>query len=143
MALSQEQTVMLGLWRKALREGELELVLPTKSDALRMRFSLYNAMRLVRTGKLVDPELTAAAEQFSIRVEDRVVKFFPKTAGALMDVALKALGGVVPEAPKTAEEAEVEGSLGRLLQRLGSDGTGESNPPSDGPARPATPYYKR
>lgn len=141
MALSQEALLMLGLWRKAGKSEEpLELVLPTKADATRMRFALYNAAKPIRTGKQVDAEVLAAVESLSVRAVENKVIFAKKSASALIEAALAALGEDGVEGalvkPKTPLEVAAETSLQSVLGRLAE------NEPKPEPTR-ATPYYRR
>lgn len=150
--INNEVSVMQALWRVAYRKGKHEILLPTLSDCRRIRFALYNAMRPVRQGKLVDPELAAAAEECSISIEGTTLVIQAKSRTAAMSAVLASLGGEVEallqESPKTAEETEIEASQARLLQQLGNAEGKEVSPATDSPLPPAagtrvTPYYTR
>lgn len=145
MKVSQEVLAMQGLWRRALaREEGLSVALPTKSDATRMRFALYNAVRGVRKGDIVDPELLRATEELAVRVGvdgkgKPCVTFVKKSNGVLLAAALDALGGDLPAPAPTAEEVAL-GGVAERLSALSKEVSGEAAPAE--PAR-VTPYYKR
>ena len=137
--LTQQQLTLLGVWRQAFRAGgRFELALPSKSDAVRMRFALYNAIRPIRLGTLVDEELAQACQDLSVRVEGSMVFLEEKSTSAIMQAAMAALGGQLPEgaAPKQALEIAADESLKKLM------GIMESTDQPDTVGR-VTPYYTR
>lgn len=123
MEFSSEQLALQSVWRRALQTGGVELVLPTESDATRMRFNLYNAVRAVRKGIVVDAELSQAMRECSVSKEGRRVTVSGKLKAETMQAVLQALGMTKEEllaqaGPKTAEEVEIEASQARLLAKL-------------------------
>jgi hypothetical protein len=140
---TKEALLMQSVWRKALREGEVVLQLPTESDAKRMRFTLYNSVRAVRLGKVVDAELLQATEECSIQIKGKTVTVQSKLRSDMMQAVLAALGETeqsllaTAAIPQTAEEAEIEASQRRLMEKLGQDS------PAGQPGARVTPYYTR
>lgn len=147
---TKEALLMQSVWRKALREGGVTLQLPTESDARRVRFTLYNSVRAVRQGKVIDEELHRATQECSIQITGSTVVIQSKMRSDMMQAVLAALGeseeALLAKAPtpKTAEEAEVEASQQRLMEKLGqvSPGTEADNENTPAGAR-VTPYYTR
>jgi hypothetical protein len=147
---TKEALLMQSVWRKALREGEVILQLPSESDAKRVRFTLYNSVRAVRQGKVVDEELLRATQECSIQITGSTVVIQSKMRSDMMQAVLAALGEseetllAKAPTPKTAEEVEVEASRQRLLEKLGqvSPGTEADNENTPAGAR-VTPYYTR
>lgn len=147
---TKEQLLLQALWRKAAREGRVEVKLKSKADATRLRFSLYNAVRLVREGKVVDEELRAAVEDCSIGLEGAVLTLQQKAQTAYFQVIAGVLGDDgVAEAlaapnPVSADIAPAAGNgedLAAMQERLAKEfanGQGVEQP-----APRSTPYYTR
>ena len=149
---TKEALLMQSVWRKALQDGEVILRLPTESDAKRIRFTLYNSVRAVREGTVIDDELLRATQECSIQITGNVVTVQAKTRSAMMQAVLHALGeteeSLVAKAPvpKTAEEAEIEASQARLMEKLRQANAvpgAEEQTTSTGAGTRVTPYYTR
>lgn len=150
--MDEQKQLLQGLWRKAFRQGTaLEIPCKTESNATRMRFALYNAVRGVRAGKeKVDDLLKLAVENCSVgfHPDDRtVVVMQRKVMTELMQTVAEILDGE-PELRKTEEEMEVEASQALLMQKLreGAGGAGCAAESADaaGAGLPrVTPYYTR
>ena len=136
---TKEQLILHAVWLKALREGQVTIPVKSKSDATRLRFSLYNSVRPVREGKAVSPELLQAAEECSVRIDGMAVIVQLKASTDLMQAITGVLGGdVAMEAaaavkPVSAEEHAIAESQRMVMEKLGA-GT---------PATRGTPYYTR
>lgn len=141
--INNEVSIMQALWRAAYRKGFHEIVLPTPSDARRIRFSLYNAMRPIRKGTMVDAELSAAADECSISIEGSTLRIQARSQTKAMSLVLESLGGSVEELlapdPQTAEEAAISASQQRLIDLMNSNAASSV----DAPAPRVTPYYTR
>lgn len=144
--MNNESSVMQALWRKAYRDGRHEIVLTSASDCRRIRFALYNAVRPVRQGKLVDEELAAAAEECSVSIEGTKLIIQAKSQTPAMAAVLESLGReakklLEPE-PMTAEDAAIAASQERLLSALAAP---EASPVAEAiaPKPRVTPYYTR
>ena len=136
---SEDQILMHKIWRKAFREGKITLKMPSQSDAVKLRFELYNAMRPIRQGKAVDQELLRAATECSINLGGATLTIQLKSKTAMMQAVVAALGeeAFAPaEAPVSAEEAEIQESQRRLLERM-------QNPGKDGAPAVHDPYNTR
>ena len=136
---NQEQLMMHKVWRKAFREGRVELRLPTIGQASRLRFGLYNSLKLIRDGKVIDNELLEAANNCSISIEGEFITIYHRALGDAAAAMLAALGegaeGLVSPEPITLEEDEVAKSLRLLDERLKAA--------EDESQQRTTPYYKR
>ena len=120
---SEDQIMMHKIWRKAFREGQITLKMPSHSDAVKLRFGLYNAIRPIRQGKVIDSELLQAASECSINLEGNALTIQLKSKTAMMQAVVAALGedAFAPaEAPLSAEQAEILESQRRLLEKMQS-----------------------
>jgi hypothetical protein len=120
-SFSEDQIMMHKIWRKAFREGQITLKMPSHSDAVKLRFGLYNAIRPIRQGKAIDAELLQAASECSINLEGNALTIQLKSKTAMMQAVVAALGedAFAPAAtPVSAEEAEILESQRRLLERV-------------------------
>lgn len=136
---NDEQLMMHKIWRKALREGKVELTLPVPGQAVRLRFGLYNSLKLIRSGKVIDQELMDAADNCSISIEGNLITVYQRALSPIAQAMLAALGDDLEElvSPETVtlEEDEVAKSLRMLDERLKAAEGQE--------AERVTPYYKR
>ena len=134
--MDDQQRKLQALWRKALLDGELIIPCGSRSNATRLRFALYAAVRKERSGKVAcDDELKTAVESISIGFspEDNTSLLLqPRSETELMRV----VDGVLGETPSTllanAEERTILASQERLRENLQpAQQTG------------TTPYYTR
>lgn len=138
---NDEQLMMHKVWRKALREGKVELTLSAPGQAMRLRFGLYNSLKPIRSGKAIDAELLRASENCSISIQGNVVSVYQRALSPIAQAMLEALGDdgtaelVSTEGPITLEEHDVAESLRLLDERLKAA--------EDADAGRETPYYKR
>ncbi len=121
MKFTKEQIACHDAWRKALRDGRVDMTFKSVSDARRIRFALYNSVRPIREGKVADPELAQAAEECSISLDGATLTILAKVSSDSMQVLLGAIGksaeDLTPQALPEAAPAEAEESLRRLLAR--------------------------
>lgn len=110
---------MLETWRQA-RFGEVELLCKTPSEAVNLRFMLYNVAKPFRQpGAITDPALAEALETVSVSLSKsdplRVV-LRPKAMSWVGDVVAAGLQavGVDPNTAKAPEELAAEASMRRL-----------------------------
>lgn len=159
--MDEQKMLLHGLWRKAWKASEPILVpCRTKSNAIKLRFALYNSVRFVRTGKEnADETLREAAENVSIGtlegdpttlvLQRRTLSETMKTIAAILaddgagpgacaDAGGSAFGPAfeLPAEAKTGEQLLAEASQERL-RRLLSEQAGEPA------ASRITPYYTR
>lgn len=122
----KEYQVYWEIWLKAHREGRLEVTLPTAADAVRTRFGLYNSVKAIRTGKLVNEELKQAVDNCTVNVAGNVLTVMPTWEKVEVSALLGILGKTMEEVgipqPKTQEEVAMEASQARIIQNL-STGT--------------------
>lgn len=158
--MDEQKMLLHGLWRKAWKATEPVLVpCRTKSNAIKLRFALYNSVRFVRAGKeKADETLCEAAENVSIGtlegdpttlvLQRRTLSETMKTIAAILadDGAGQGAGGgaggsafgpafELPAEAKTGEQLLAEASQERLRKLL-----------EEGEAPPigrSTPYYTR
>lgn len=159
--MDEQKMLLHGLWRKAWKASEPVLVpCRTKSNAIKLRFALYNSVRFVRAGKeKADEVLCEAAENVSIGtlegdpttlvLQRRTLSETMKTIAAILADDEAGTGAEVgaggsafgpafelPAEAKTGEQLLAEASQERL-KRLLSEQTGEPA------ASRVTPYYTR
>lgn len=156
--MDEQKMLLHGLWRKAWKASEPILVpCRTKSNAIKLRFALYNSVRFVRAGKEnADETLCEAAENVSIGtlegdpttlvLQRRTLSETMRTIAAILadegGTSLDAGGGAfgpafeLPAEAKTGEQLLAEASQERL-RRLLSEQEGEPA------ASRVTPYYTR
>ena len=116
--LTDEKSVMQALWRKALTIPK-GLAIPCKSpqEAARLRFALYNGVRVFRKGLATpDPELARALAELTISfTPDKTGLIIgPKAATGMMPQLLSLLG----EVPPTVEELQEEKELVEAAERM-------------------------
>lgn len=143
MPVINEETILLKhIWRKAYKE-DVVINLETSKEAQRIRFALYNAVKPVKDGKIVDPELLLAATNVSITFDNkntlRLARTLTGTLAALakaVDFDLKGAIDAGEGQEATEEESEAAESLRKLMAKL------EQKPdPQDDIIQ--TPYYNR
>ena len=158
--MDEQKMLLHGLWRKAWKASEPVLVpCRTKSNAIKLRFALYNSVRFVRAGKeKADETLCEAAENVSIGtlegdpttlvLQRRTLSETMKTIAAILaddgagPGAEVGAGGSafgpafeLPTEAKTGEQLLAEASQERLRKLLEE---GEAPPVGR-----STPYYTR
>ena len=159
--MDEQKMLLHGLWRKAWKASAPVLVpCRTKSNAIKLRFALYNSVRFVRAGKeKADETLCEAAENVSIGtlegdpttlvLQRRTLSETMKTIAAILaddgagpgaevEAGGSAFGPAfeLPADAKTGEQLLAEASQERL-KRLLSEQAGEPA------ASRVTPYYTR
>lgn len=120
--VTSEVLLLREVWRKALREGSIPLVLGTEKQATRVRMQLYNALAGCRKGTVDDPELLEAWETCEVVRESsrKLVVRRKLLDDALQRVAQQAgieMDALLPEAPAPALSAR----LAALLSPAASD----------------------
>ena len=146
--MDEQKELLQGLWRKAFLQAE-PLLIPCKSEsnAIRLRFALYNAVREVRKGKVkADKTLIEATNNCTIGFSpnDRTTLLVQrKVMTELMQVVVDLVGDA-PELRKSEEDMEIEASSALLLEKLkqSADFSPEQSPANLGLPR-KTHYYTR
>lgn len=144
--MDEQKELLQGLWRKAFLQAE-PLLIPCKSEsnAIRLRFALYNAVREVRKGKgKADKTLIEATNNCTIGFspDDRTTLLVQrKVMTELMQVVVDLVGDA-PELRKSEEDMEIEASSALLLEKLKQTAGAEQSPANLGLPR-KTPYYTR
>lgn len=146
--MDEQKELLQGLWRKAFLQAE-PLLIPCKSEsnAIRLRFALYNAVREVRKGKAkADKTLLDATSNCTIGFSpnDRATLLVQrKVMTELMQVVVDLVGDA-PELRKSEEDMEIEASSALLLEKLkqSADFSPEQSPANLGLPR-KTHYYTR
>jgi hypothetical protein len=141
MQITQEQKILHAVWRKAHAAGEVKITLKSPADAIRLRFSLYNSVRAVRKGQMLDEGLRQAVEGCSIRLDGGTVTVMGKVRAEGMQAALDALGMTLEEvqagdSPITMDDAEAAESLRKALEKL-------QQPEALATEHKPNPYYTR
>ena len=146
--MDEQKELLQGLWRKAFLQAE-PLLIPCKSEsnAIRLRFALYNAVREVRKGKgKADKTLIEATNNCTIGFSpgDRATLLVQrKVMTELMQVVVDLVGDA-SELRKSEEDMEIEASSALLLEKLkqSADFSSEQSPANLGLPR-KTHYYTR
>ena len=122
--MNKQQWAMLEFWRKAYREGEAEVELPTEAMATTARFALYNVAKAVKRdhdGKF-EQELHDAVAEVSIKkVGNRILaQNIGKTE--VTEAFLGVVGEVKSDTEREMAAAkESEERMKRLLAEAGAD----------------------
>ena len=129
---------MLETWRQA-RFGEIVLTCKTASEAMNLRFALYNVAKPFRApGAMTDEELREALETVSVSYSKddplRVV-LRPKASGWMGDVIGSALAGagVDPEAVQSPEDRAAAESFAKVNELLERSVKAEAAEPAPAP----------
>ena len=138
--IKQEYAIFWRLWKKAFREGKAEIKFATNADAVRARFGMYNSVKSIRSGKLIEPEVKEAVENCSVSVTDCLLTVMASRNKPEISAILAQLGEdfdtVVGEEPRpqTHEELEIIDMQSRILGNLQTGtGGGDSVPQRDRP----------
>lgn len=148
MATDKQVALYQELWRRAYRGHTITITRKEATDAIKLRFDLYRAVKRYRDDKELDPELHAAAHGCSISFGpgqlSLIIKKHDIDAG-LLDLADELgidMGSLTP-APKDRIERDAQESERRMLQALHRDSERPSLPPTQEinayrePAQPA------
>lgn len=132
----QELQRLQAAWRKAVKDGEFRVPCGTLSDARRLRFTLYNAVKAVKEGKVHDPALLEVVNSVSVHLQEHppMVIMQHRAKSSMMQSLSAALGDIeledVSQAP-VMTQAEIE-SLNRLQEIMQEE-----------PVKPKNPYFTR
>jgi len=139
--MAKEETLLyLHIWRKAIEE---DICIPCASakEAAKVRFGLYNAVKGVRTGKLIETKILESVEACGITFDDEKTLRIGKRvlSEGLRQVALET-GFKLEEAlecgtPQSEEELAITASARAFLLKMTEGG--------DKPAPRVTHYYTR
>ena len=120
--MSKEQQMLQAIWRKALKQGKVEIEFKTPQDANRARFALYNSVKLVRKGKVFDDELQRAIDECIIRiVDEKTLSVEQRMESGMMKTLAQSFRDsdmiefLQPE-PKTEEELRQEEFMAQMLE---------------------------
>lgn len=132
---TREQLGMHGIWKKAWNEGTVEIVFDSVADARKIRFDLYNSVRLIRDGKVFDDELLRACEECSIRIEGTTLTIRKKFDMPALQRAFAVTGVNPDEQPQPGDEIdeEAKASQEKLLAILRMQKEMEETHPEDVP----------
>lgn len=138
--MDNQKALLQALWRKAGRAEEpLRVECKSESEARRLRFALYNAVRDARAGKVeADAALTEALENCTVGFapEDKRVLVLQQKVMTGMMQSVAALVGDAPGLLKSEDEMLVEASQARLAAKLAEFDSASPRPASN-------PYYTR
>lgn len=134
MRIDPKTKLMNDAWRKAYKDGEINITLPSASDVHNIRFALYNAAKLAKQRESEDYELFDAVTNCSIQIlkDKKTLRIYRHDKSALMGLVAEALG---VEIGKPAGE-QVDEEANAMLERMGL-ATGEvkqSGAVADAPA---------
>lgn len=119
MPITNETEIMREMWRLAYSRKEgVTIPCPDKSSAMRLRFALYNAVKLYRNGKdEADSALTSAIAncQLAIGEDNKSVVMKRKLDSATNKAMLAILGNAMPQSVDDAMALE---SMARIMERV-------------------------
>jgi hypothetical protein len=107
------------LFLKASEENEIVIKLPSKSDAIRLRFLLYGERRKL---KKVNEELAKQIEDIEVCLREEELTL--RRRGAAFDTIFESLG--IKETPPTLSKDEI----GKLEEALTENETGKETAPT-------------
>lgn len=137
----KESRQLFAAWKKAAKDGVLEIPCPTLSNARQLRFTLYNAVKPVKDGKIDAPELLEAVRAVSIHLQDSppMVVMQHRAFSPVMQSLAAALGDIEefaePEGAEPVMTAEEEASLRRMQELVGEI--------APAPGTRVNPYYTK
>ncbi len=133
--------ILHSLWLQAAGASEpTRVACPTEADATKLRWSLYNAVRGVKSGKpaamaRLPPELVRAAQEVVVSIDPADKRILVLTPVALTPMIQSVLGVLkAPPQAVDAEEAAAAEAHRKLQAALNS---------VTSPAAGVTPYYSR
>lgn len=120
--------IMRGLWRQANRKAEgIEIPCKSESEARRVRFQLYNAVKEARKpGAMVDEELREAVANCSLGFKEgapTVLQLRQKMRSEMLMKMAELAGDAVK--PMAGEQE----SVGRVMARLEAEGLAPAGDP--------------
>ena len=132
---TREQLGMHGIWKKAWNEGPVEITFDSIADARKIRFDLYNSVRLIRDGKVFDDELLRACEECSIRIEDTTLIIRKKFDAPALQRAFAVTGINPDEQQQPGDEIDeaAKASQKKLMAILAMSKEVNGPPPEDVP----------
>lgn len=143
--MDEQKKLLQGLWRKAfLAEEPVLIPCKTEANATRLRFSLYNAVRTIRSGKQqVDETLQQATENVSVGFapQDRTAVLMQRKVMTDLMQTIQDLVGDAPELVKSEEDMVMEHSQALLMEKLGSEKPGLT--PAELGLPRSNPFYTR
>lgn len=125
--MSNEKALMQEAWRVGLKAPEGFIVrCKTPQEAVRVRFTLYGAVKQFRDGKGdPDPVLAEALANCALTIVPEGVLIQRKLAGDVAKGILEQLG----RDPKTVEQYNAEASLERIMQKVNAVPDPADEPP--------------
>lgn len=115
-----DQAIMQQLWRKAFTNDKpLKIDCKTPAQAIRFRFTMYNAVKVFRRGQReADSILAQALENCCLSIADdkKTVVIRKKVQGEVADAMLAALDGEIPLAAEDALAREGEARMAVRIQ---------------------------
>lgn len=114
--MSNEKALMQEAWRAGFQSPEgLTIRCKTEAEAVRVRFTLYGAVKQFRDGKgEPDPVLAEAIVNCALTIVPEGVRIQRKLAGEIAKGILEQLG----REPKTVEQYNAEASLERIMGKV-------------------------
>lgn len=139
--ISRETRIHLALWRKALKDGGLEVTLDSYSQALSMRLAMYRALKPYRENEFLDPELTAASNKYCLAVakDSSILQIADRKSLLAAEAAMKQLG--LDESDLYS--AEEQAMQARMLKELGSLAIQEDAEPAPEAPSLDNPFFSR
>ena len=118
--MNKQKLLLLEVWKRAYKEGEVRVELKDAAMAARVRFAMYEVAKVVKrdTAGKYGPEEHDAVQEVSLRLDGKAVVATNVANGEITALLEEALGGtVMSEAERLEEEARE--SQKRMAERLG------------------------
>lgn len=137
--MSNEKALMQEAWRIGFQSPEgLTIACKSEAEAVRVRFTLYGAVKQFRNGKgEPDPVLEEAINNCALTITPDGVLIQRKLAGDVARGIMAQLG----REPKTVEQYNTEASLERLMAKVNAPE--QAKPEGLGDTRQASIYGAR
>ena len=134
---NSQQLLMHAVWKKARADGYWSYTFDTEGKAKKFRLSLYNAVKAIRDGAVVDEEVLSAVVECIVRTDGGMVIVELRTNDEDLKAIAQNLGvDFATGGPVDALDSEVLESM-RRLQAMIAEGK------LDKPEPRSTPYYTR
>lgn len=127
--MSDEKALLQEAWRIGFQSTEgFTIRCKTEAEAVRVRFTLYGAVKQFRAGKgEPDDILRSAITNCALTITKDGVLIQRKLASEISKGILEQLG----REPKTVETYNAEASLGRIMEKINNPASGEVKPQMD------------
>ena len=141
---SSRTAILQNLWKKAHIQGQVAIPVPSKSDAQKLRFDLYNVVKACKKDPKLDAELAEAANNCSISFVTETTVLIKKKVAEMFLIEAALLNGIDPtavqESPRNEAELAALESQKRLAEAMNK---GAMPTPATQPQHRPNAYFDR